>query len=102
MDEIIKGLLINPETTSATVSALFVQYKPLVYGILKELFGCFKDLVDNDDYFNLYATYYEKMIKALTDHGFSRNEAMKIIIKENKDTREVFRRYSGVNASVKV
>ncbi len=92
--DILKELLSNPETAQATVNALFVQYKPLVYGVFKELFKCFNDLLSNDDYFDASAAYFEKMVNALTDHGFSRNEAMSIILSEKQDIKESSKRVS--------
>ena len=78
MEEILKALLSSPEGIHAIVE----QYKPVVYAVCAEGFGAYKDLVDNDEYYQVRAKDSRKMVEALIDEGFSREEAMDILLSQ--------------------
>ena len=96
LNAILDLLLDNPANSKTTISSVFEQYKPMIYAICSELFGMYKDLVSNDDYYNTMALYDKKKLDALMNVGFSRDEAMDIIIVEKRSLQS---QTKGLNAS---
>lgn len=91
LNAILDLLLDNPANSKTTISSVFEQYKPMIYAICGELFGMYKDLVSND-YYNTMALYDKKMLDALMNVGFSRDEAMTIIIVEKRNLQSQTKR----------
>lgn len=85
LDTILDLLLKDPDASKVIVSSAIERYKPLLYSICGELFGIYKDLVNNDEYYNTMALYDKKKLDALVNVGFSRDEAMDIIIVEKRN-----------------
>lgn len=84
MEEILKAILNSPEGASALITELVKQYKPVAYAVLSELFGVYKDWANNQDYFETEAKFTWNRFKALTDCGFTQDQAMSILLKEDK------------------
>lgn len=76
MEELLKGLLSSPEGVKAIVQ----QYKPLLYSVCGELFGMYKDLVDNDEYYEVNAANKRRQFNALIKQGFTEEQAMEIVL----------------------
>lgn len=94
LDTILDLLSKDPDASNVIVSSAIERYKPLLYSICGELFGIYKDLVNNDDYYNTMALYDKKMLDALMNVGFSRDEAMDIIIVEKRSLQSQAKRLS--------
>ena len=84
MEEILKAILNSPEEANAIFAELVKQYKPVAYAVLGELFGVYKDWVNNQDYFGTEAKFTWNRFKALTNCGFTQDQAMAIILKEDR------------------
>ena len=97
MEDILKSLLTTPEGISIVVN----QYKPLVYTACKELFGVFKDLIDNDEYFEMNAKYYRKKFDALVTEGFTESQALSLMIAEKQAAKDYVQKASGTSAKIK-
>lgn len=95
MNELLTALLSSPEQITEIVS----EYKPLLYAVFKELFGIYKDLLANDEWFETSAKYDRKKFNALVAEGFTEDQAMEILITDMKKTQATLR---NSNASVKV
>lgn len=76
MEELLKTLLNSPEG----IAEIVAMYKPVIYAACKEVFGFYEDLVNNDDFYRVQATDSRKMLDALLNEGFSREEAMNIML----------------------
>ena len=90
-EDILGTLLSTPEG----VSALIAEYKPFVYAACKEIFRCYEDLVDNDHYYFVRARDSKKMLDALINEGFSREEAMNIILANKIGMQSTMNKISG-------
>lgn len=84
INRVIEFLSKDPDSSKIFISSIVEQYKPLLYAVCAELFGLFKDLVNNDDYYNTNALHYKQMIDSFMSVGFSREEAMDILIMEKR------------------
>ena len=84
MEEILKAILNSPEGANTLIAELVKQYKPVAYAVLSELFGVYKDWVNNQDYFETEAKFTWNRFKALTNCGFTQDQAMAIILKEDR------------------
>lgn len=96
MEELLKSLLSSPEGVKAIVQ----QYKPLLYSVCGEIFGMYKDLVDNDEYYEVNAANKRKQFNALIKQGFTEDQAMQIVIANIAAFNNYARSTSG--ASVKL
>lgn len=97
MEEMLKAILSSP----GAISALFNEYKPIIYGVLQEAFNCYKDLVNNDEYFTVCAQFYKKKYDALVEAGFTKAQAMAIMLDETKRTKEYITKTSSTGVSLK-
>lgn len=84
INRVIEFLSKDPDSSKILISSIVEQYKPLLYAVCAELFGLFKDLVNNDDYYKTNALHYKQMIDSFMSVGFSREEAMDILIMEKR------------------
>lgn len=96
MNEILTTLLSTPEGVTAVIK----QYKPLIYAVCGELFGMYMDLVNNDDYYAVAAQGDWKRFKALTDAGFSEDQAMALMLSSKQALKDYAAKTSG--ASIKL
>ena len=95
MEELLKALLTSPEY----IAGIAEQYKPVLYAVFGELFKMFKDLVNNDDYFETNAKYSWKIMQSYMSAGFTREEAFAVLMNSREKLLESFKK-SG--ASVKL
>ena len=93
MDELLKLLITSPNT----ITDIIQQYKPMLYVIFEELFGVYKDWVNNDDYFRYVAEFDWKRMCALQEAGFSRKEAFAIILDGKEKLNDRLNRSSQIN-----
>ena len=96
MEELLKAILGSP----GAITAIFNEYKPIVYSVIQEAFNCYKDLVNNDEYFAVCAQFYKKKYDALIEAGFSKSQAMAIMLGDIKSVKDCMTKASG-NISVK-
>lgn len=92
-EETLLQLLENPET----IPQLIEGFKPIIYTVASSLWGIYKDLVNNDDYFVTSANYRWKQYDALVSAGFSKKEAMDILLAGIKSTRDSAAKISGTS-----
>jgi len=86
----------DPTSLNLIISDIFKKYKGLIYTIGRELLSVYKDLVDNDEWFEVDSKLYAKKVKSLEDAGFSREEAMAITLFEKNNTFQRSKQNSGV------
>lgn len=82
---LIKLLTSNPEIISGTVKEYINKYKPMVYEIVGDVYSIYKDYVANEEHYIIDAEYYKNKLDAYMNAGFSREEAMSLILKDSKD-----------------
>ena len=88
MQKLLKllDILESPETASEHVVEFLETYKPVVYSIIGELFGLYKDLNNSDEYFAEKAKGKKKIFDAYMAAGFTREEAMAFLL--DRETRQ--------------
>lgn len=99
IDKLLELLTSSPEIANGVITGIVEKYKPMLYMILAELFSMYKDLVNNDEYFDMSAKYNKKRFDALVNNGFTDDQAMSILLTEDKRFRESVNKTFG--ASVK-
>lgn len=95
MDKFIELLSASPELANGVISGEVEKYKPVLYAVLRELFGLFKDLVNNDEYYEVCAKSNRKRFMALVNEGFSEDQAMAIMLASMEQFRNYARTTSG-------
>lgn len=83
MEELLKILSTNPEVVVPTLKVYIEKYKPVVYGILKELMAIYADYANNKEFPALKAKERKTYYDALIAEGFTRDQAMAIMINDN-------------------
>lgn len=80
-NELLKFITDNIESiTAEDIISMADIYKPELYKIINYLFGFYKDLVSNEDYYKTISKDYSNFFNALISEGFDRAEALQIII----------------------
>lgn len=100
MEELLQALMTNPDEINSMVTGVIQAAKPIIYSAAGELFGMYKDLVGNDEYYTVNATHYKKHYDALVKAGFKPSQAMDVLLATIRGTKEYAAKTSG--ASVKL
>lgn len=100
MDKFIELLTASPELANGVISNEVERYKPVLYAVLRELFGLYKDLVNNDEYYEVCAKGNRKRFMALVNEGFNEDQAMEIMISEMKEFRNSLQKSSGITTKL--
>jgi len=77
------------DTLETVIEALAEQFKPLLYTLAREGFEVYKDVVNNDDYFEQRAQMKWKLFAAYLDAGFREEQAMMLILEADSMRRSV-------------
>lgn len=93
MEELFEALVSSPEGISAIIS----QYKPLLYAVCKEIWEIYKDLVNNEEYYEVSALAKKKSFDALVNVGFSEPQALALMINDVNKFKEYAAKTSSVN-----
>lgn len=83
MEEMLKILLDNPDTLSATIKKYIDKYKPMVYDIAGEVLNVYKDFSDNKEYPATVAKVRKNMYDAYIDAGFTEEQALALMLNDN-------------------
>ena len=84
MNEIIKLLLEHPESINKEfISEAFEKYKTPIYAVLGTLFDCYKDFVNNEEYYEYGAKNKKNAYDAYVKIGFTEEQAFALIINGN-------------------
>lgn len=90
MEKLIKALMKHPELASEIINSLVQKYKPAMYATGSELLNIYKDLVNNDEYFETVAGFQKKIYDAYVSAGFSETQAMTLLLQRNLElTKQV-------------
>jgi hypothetical protein len=84
--EIIQALIssmVEEGQVEETISTVVNELKPVAYMVLQEIFQVFVDLNNNDDFFAETARYSGNIMRALEKEGFSRDEAMTLLLNKS-------------------
>lgn len=98
---LIKLLTNNPDTIAEIVKTYIEKYKPMVYSILHDCFDIWKDYVNNDEVYAVDAKHYRKLLEAFMNEGFTREEAMLLIIKKQLDAEKAANKISTNTSKIK-
>ena len=88
--ELFLSLLSDPSTVTAVIN----QYKPLVYSVAGELFGIYKDYVDNEEVTDYSAKALANKYQALIKYGFTDEQAFLLLLDSETVKRESLRNMS--------
>jgi uncharacterized membrane protein YqgA involved in biofilm formation len=82
MEKLFKllDILESPEAAGEHVADFMETYKPVIYSVIGELFGVYKDLNDNDEFFAERARSKKKLFEAYIAAGFTREEALLFLV----------------------
>ena len=80
LEKLLMTFTLSPEAANEQIKETINQYKPLLYAVLQEGFGLFKDLVSNKEYFTQRAQFKRNMYEAYINSGFTEEEAMTLLI----------------------
>jgi len=88
MNDILVMLMEDPDLAKEMISELISKYKPLAYSIANELLVVYKDFANNTDYFETVAIAKRNQYDAYISVGFSKEEAMILILNEKNNISE--------------
>lgn len=94
MEELLNQLLENPEAAKLIVPELATKIKPVLYGVVGEVWAMYKDLVNNADYYNTSAQFARNMFNAYVATGFNEDQAMELLINDRRRMNENVRNSS--------
>lgn len=97
MDELLQALMTNPDEINSVVTGVIKTAKPIIYSVAGELFGMYKDLVGNDEYYAVEATNYKKKYDALTKAGFKPTQAMDVLLATIRSAKDYAAKTSSVS-----
>ena len=101
--ELLIELLKDPDSMANTATEIISQYKPLLYKVLNELFGFYKDLVNNEEYYEYSAKDKMNDYKSLINVGFTEDQAFLLLLDKDVKRSELAKRFSETSkADVKV
>ena len=90
-------LMGDPESQETAVKDLVAKYKPIIYTVVNEVFGVYKDLVTNEEWFAQTAQMKWKTYKALVDAGFTSEQAMAFMLNGDETRAQWVRKaYDGM------
>jgi hypothetical protein len=98
MDKLIELFLESPNDAEEFIKEEIGKYKPALYEIANELFGIYKDLVANDEYFSTLAQMKWKMYSAYRNAGFTEEQAFTFMIKDHNDIQQLISALSKLQA----
>lgn len=97
MDELLQALMTNPDEINSVVTGVIKAAKPIIYSAAGELFGMYKDLVGNDEYYAVEATNYKKKYDALVKAGFKPTQAMDVLLATIRSAKDYATKTSSVS-----
>lgn len=89
-DELLKALMsgslpVNDKSEEEEVKELINEYKPYIYTAAKEVFGMLKDIVKQDEFFEMMAKIKKQTYDAYIKVGFTEEQAT-LFVANNKIT----------------
>lgn len=91
--DIFAQLLTDPQGSVDGVVAAIAAYKPYIYKILNELFGLYKDLVDNEEYYEYIAKDKMNEYQSLLNAGFTEDQAFILLLNKGVQRDELYKRF---------
>lgn len=89
MEQLLNLLITNPKMAQELIKEQIEKYKPLTYTIGQEFLNIYKDYADNTEYFATVAKARKNSINAYCDAGFTRDEAMSLLLNDITKTKEM-------------
>ncbi len=83
LDDLMKMATENPEMLAEIVSGLVSRFKPMVYRAAKEILNIYRDYAECDEIFELNAKVHRKGFEALVKEGFTEDQAMALLLRDN-------------------
>ena len=88
---LLSTLIGDPEMLGETLRNAVSKYKPVIYTLLEELFTCYEDLANNHRVFAAQAAMKHNAYKAYMDAGFSKEQAMLLLLDSDAARRSFMR-----------
>ena len=77
-------LMGDSESMEATIKDMVAKYKPLIYTVVNEAFGVYRDLAANDEWFAHTAKMKMNAYKSLVEAGFTSEQAMAFLLNSDE------------------
>ena len=86
--DILQEAVSNPDSLNAeSLIQISEVYKPEIYKIANYIFGMYKDLVANEEFYKVQAKDKANYRDALLAEGFAREEVMQLLINRNTELK---------------
>ena len=105
MDENLKGLAESPDAIVELAQVLIDEYKEPIKAIAGQILDLYAEFVDDDRHYQLSAKNKWKSYKALIEVGFSKDQALMIMLNNNaeivKNLRKANENSAGISNGIK-
>lgn len=95
--QLLNLILEDPEGIANSVHTYIEKFKPALYAFLKDIFECYKDFSNNEEYFKVCATVKKNMFDAYKKAGFTTDQAMSLILNDDSTIKKAIQ---NINANV--
>ena len=94
MEMILKLLTENPDMVMSVIKEYIAKYKPMVYQLAQEVVEVCKDYSNNTEYPAVVARSKKNMYDAYVSVGFTEDQELALMIKDNLQLMENARKMS--------
>lgn len=101
MEEYLKTVLMSLVSNPEGISEIMGEYKPFVYKVCSELFGIYKDYIDNEEVYTYSAKALANRYRSYIDAGFTEDQAFTLLLNMNeRNSRALNEMTKSANAKV--
>lgn len=89
MNELLKLLVTNTETTTALIPLYSEKFKPVLYTLGNEMLKVYKDIANNTEYSDTVAKARMNQYNSYIRVGFTEEQAMSLLLTDIRKTAEL-------------